>query len=116
VQFYALLDLEESSEQTSQTWAQLDAQGGALCLHISAERRSDRDAAAVSLQATVPIDSLDAVHRRFDDAGRNPGAIVDETFGRYFVVVDPDGYAVQVNEVPAELQRSYETAESRAVL
>ena len=45
-----------------------------------------------------------------------PSDILDETFGRYSTVEDPDGYLVQVNESDADLQNlSYEIKESAAL-
>jgi hypothetical protein len=59
---------------------------------------------------------LNALRTRLSDAGHAPGPIIDETFGQYFTVADPDGYTVQVNETPAEFSRSYETEASRQLL
>ena len=53
---------------------------------------------------------------RLAAAGYEPSPIVDETFGRFFTVQDPDGYRLQVNEADEDLQgRSYEIRESAAL-
>ena len=49
----------------------------------------------------VSVDDLSAEHQRLTDAGLNPGKIVDFTrdgalLARFFFVVDPDGYKVEV--------------------
>ena len=49
----------------------------------------------------VSVDDLSAEHQRLTDAGLNPGKIVDfnrdgALFARFFFVVDPDGYKVEV--------------------
>ena len=49
----------------------------------------------------VSVDDLDAEHARFVAAGLNPRKIVDfapdgETIARFFFVVDPDGYEIEV--------------------
>ncbi|MDR6415668.1 hypothetical protein [Pseudarthrobacter sulfonivorans] len=41
---------------------------------------------------------------------------MDETFGRFITVKDPDGYLIQVNEMDEDLQNlSYEIRESAAL-
>lgn len=110
--FYALLGLDERTQETSRTWASLTGSGGAVGLHIASAGKSRE----VSFQVTVDDGELDAVRARLAAHGHAPGAILDETFGRYFEVADPDGYVVQVNEAPDDLSRSYETEESRALL
>jgi len=49
----------------------------------------------------VSVDDLSAEHQRLTDAGLNPGKLVDFTrdgalLARFFFVVDPDGYKVEV--------------------
>jgi len=49
----------------------------------------------------VSVDDLDAEHGRFVTAGLNPRKIVDfapdgKTIARFFFVVDPDGYEIEV--------------------
>ncbi|ANK75870.1 MULTISPECIES: VOC family protein [Ensifer] len=49
----------------------------------------------------VSVDDLSAEHQRLTDAGLNPGKIVDfnrdgALLARFFFVVDPDGYKVEV--------------------
>ena len=47
------------------------------------------------------VDDLNAEHARFDTAGLDPGKIVDfknggQLLARFFFVVDPDGYQIEV--------------------
>ncbi|MNF06569.1 hypothetical protein D3C80_2065450 [compost metagenome] len=49
----------------------------------------------------MSVDDLSAEHQRLTDAGLNPGKIVDfnrdgALLARFFFVVDPDGYKVEV--------------------
>ncbi|CAN7631553.1 VOC family protein [Ensifer adhaerens] len=49
----------------------------------------------------LSVDDLSAEHRRLTEAGLNPGKIVDfnrdgALLARFFFVVDPDGYKVEV--------------------
>lgn len=111
-EFYGLFGLEEREQETSRTWASMSGTGGAVGLHVAASG----DAGRVSFQVTVEDGEIDRVHAALTERGHAPSTIVDETFGRYFTVADPDGYVVQVNETPADLARSYETEESRALL
>ena len=113
--FYAMLGLTEQAAATSGTWAELHGEGGGLGLHIAATPRTHLDAGAVSLQFTCD-EKLEPLAGRLAAAGFGPSAIMDETFGRYFTVADPDGYLLQVNEADEELQNiSYETRESAAL-
>ena len=53
---------------------------------------------------------------RLRAAGYSPSDIMDETFGRFIKVKDPDGYLIQVNEMDEDLQNlSYEIRESAAL-
>lgn len=111
--FYSALGLAENAAATSGTWAEMPCSGGLLGLHIA--QASSADAAAVSLQFAAD-ERLEAVVARLETAGFRPSAIVDETFGRFFTVEDPDGLLVQVNEMDEELRnRSYEVRESAAL-
>lgn len=49
----------------------------------------------------LSVDDLDAEHQQLTEAGLNPGKIVDfnrdgALLARFFFVVDPDGYKVEV--------------------
>lgn len=113
--FYTLLGLTERTEATSGTWAELRGDGGGLGLHIAGSPGSHLDAGSVSLQFTSD-EALERVAERLTAAGFEPSALMDETFGRYFTVLDPDGYLLQVNETDEDLQGiSYETRESAAL-
>ncbi|KUM33692.1 VOC family protein [Arthrobacter sp. EPSL27] len=113
--FYAMLGLTEQAAATSGTWAEMRGDGGGLGLHIAAAPSTHRDAGAVSLQFTSD-EKLETVAARLASAGFAPSVIIDETFGRFFTVADPDGYVLQVNEADEDLQNiSYETRESAAL-
>ena len=113
--FYAVLGLAERTEATSGTWADLGAAGGSLGLHIAQHPGTHDDPGAVALQFTSD-ERLDAVAERMAAAGYETSPIVDETFGRFFTVQDPDGYRIQVNEADEDLQGlSYEIRESAAL-
>lgn len=110
--FYSTLGLVENVPATSGTWSDLRGDGGQLGLHIARERTTHDDARSVSLQFTTD-EKLEATAERLKTAGYTPSTIMDETFGRFFTVEDPDGYLIQVNESDDELQNlSYETRES----
>lgn len=114
--FYRALGLAERTGETSRSWASLMGEGGDLGLHIASASTTAADADAVSLQFTVADGALERARIQLVTAGYEPGAIMDETFGRFFVVADPDGYRIQVNELPEEFSRSYVTEDSRRVL
>lgn len=91
------------------------AAGVSLGLHIAEANTTHADAGAVSLQFTTD-EKLELTAKRLKDAGYVPSDIMDETFGRYLTVEDPDGYLIQVNELDEEFSNlSYETQESSAL-
>ncbi|MET1086240.1 MAG: VOC family protein [Arthrobacter sp.] len=113
--FYSTLGLTENADATSGTWADLRGEGGRLGLHIAQAGTTLADSGAVALQFTTE-EKLEVTVDRLVTAGYFPSTILDETFGRYFTVEDPDGYLVQINEADDELQNlSYETRESAAL-
>lgn len=113
--FYSALGLNENAAATSGTWADLRGTGGQLGLHIARVGTTQSDAGAVALQFSTE-EKLELTASRLRDAGYAPSDIMDETFGRYFTVEDPDGYRLQVNEMDAEFSNlSYETSESAAL-
>ena len=114
--FYALLGLTEKTTETSRTWSSLAGSGGGLGIHIIEQPTTEADPRSVSLQLTTDDTDLDTLHERLSANGHEPGPIMDETFGRFFTVADPDGYLVHVNETPDEFSRSYETRDSAALL
>ena len=112
--FYAALGLEENPAATSGTWADLRGDGGGLGIHIAQQATTHMDPGAVALQFTTD-GSLEVAANRLRAAGYAPSEVLDETFGRYFTVEDPDGYLIQVNEADEDLQNlSYEIKESAA--
>ncbi len=92
--FHSVLGLAQNTAATGGTWADLH---GAVALHFSTDEKLE-----------ITVDRLRA-------AGYEPSD-VDETFGRFITVSDPDGYLVQVNEMDEDLQNiSYEIRESAAM-
>lgn len=86
------------------TWTELTGSGGVLALHAVDDDVDMAPHPAVSL-AFEASEPLEAVVERLRAAGHAPRtAIVDESFGRSFTVVDPEGLVVQVNEHDRELQ------------
>lgn len=113
--FYSALGLLEHAPATSETWAEMRGGGGQLGLHIAEMATTHADAGAVALQFASD-EKLELTAKRLEDAGYAPSDIMDETFGRYFTVEDPDGYLIQVNELDEEFSSlSYETRESSAL-
>ncbi|WP_369745063.1 VOC family protein [Paenarthrobacter sp. AMU7] len=113
--FYSALGLLENATATSGTWADMRGTGGQLGLHIAETATTQADGGAVALQFTSD-EKLELTVNRLRDAGYPPSDIMDETFGRYFTVEDPDGYLIQVNELDEEFSTlSYETRESTAL-
>lgn len=113
--FYSVLGLNENAAATSGTWADMRGDGGQLGLHIAEAQTTHVDAGALALQFTTDED-LEVTAKRLRDAGYMPSAIMDENFGRYLTVQDPDGYLIQVNELDGDFTNlSYETRESAAL-
>jgi catechol 2,3-dioxygenase-like lactoylglutathione lyase family enzyme len=113
--FYSTLGLHENVAATSGTWADLHGNGGQLGLHIAEAGNAQSNAGAVALHFSTD-ERLEATAERLRAAGHAPSDILDETFGRFITVNDPDGYRIQVNEMDADLQNlSYEIRESAAL-
>jgi catechol 2,3-dioxygenase-like lactoylglutathione lyase family enzyme len=113
--FYSTLGLNENAAATSGTWAAMRGDGGQLGLHVAEAQTRNVDAGAVELQFTTD-ENLENTAKRLRDAGYAPSEIMDENFGRYLTVQDPDGYLIQVNELDEEFSNlSYETRESAAL-
>ncbi|WP_248763778.1 VOC family protein [Pseudarthrobacter sp. SSS035] len=113
--FYSTLGLNENAAATSGTWADLHGNGGQLGLHIAQAGTTHSDAGAVALHFSTD-ERLELTAERLRAAGYAPSDIMDETFGRFITVNDPEGYRIQVNEVDADLQNlSYEIRESAAL-
>ncbi|MHA7302732.1 VOC family protein [Pseudarthrobacter sp. MDT1-22] len=112
--FDSTLGLNENAAATSGTWADLHGNGGQLRLHIAQAGTTHSDAGAVALHFSTD-EKLELTAERLRAAGYAPSDIMDETFGRFITVNDPDGYRIQVNEMDADHQNlSYEIRESAA--
>lgn len=82
-------------------WAELSAQGqgSGIALHYATEERPD--GIDLSFEASEP---LEAVAERLEAAGYPLAtAIVDQSYGRSFTVLDPGGLEVTVNEYDRSL-------------
>lgn len=113
--FYSALGLNENAAATSGTWADLHGKGGQLGLHIAQAGSNQSDAGGVALHFSTD-EKLELTAERLRAAGYAPSDIMDETFGRFITVNDPDGYLIQVNEMDEDLQNlSYEIRESAAL-
>ncbi|MEJ5915020.1 VOC family protein [Pseudokineococcus sp. 1T1Z-3] len=95
--FYAALGL--ALEQRSRTggWAEMGGAGGLVALHATDGTSSAQPPTHVELCFVVdgPLEELAA---RLEQHGIAHDGIVDESFGRFLAVTDPDGLVVQVNE------------------
>lgn len=74
----------------SEHWTSFEVGGANLALHLT-DRAAGQGDVALSLVVDEP---LEAVAARVEPTR----AIADEPFGRSFVVTDPDGVVIQVNE------------------
>lgn len=98
--FYRALGLDPDGAASAGVWAELPAASGSLALHRAEAQpgpRGEHGPGWCEL-AFVTDEPLDAVRGRLVAAGYAPEGIVDEAFGRSFLVADPDGVLVQVNE------------------
>jgi len=99
--FYSALGLAGGDGSRSGNWLELESLGGSLGLHIVRESHGD-GAREVEL-SFVSGEPLGTVAARLAAAGFEAGPIMDENFGRSMVIHDPDGAAVQINELDPEL-------------
>jgi len=87
VWYSQLLDMKPT--QTSDHWTTFDVDGTTLALHASEKSEGAGD---VGLSLVV-VEALETAAARMQIQ-----TIDDQPFGRSFVVVDPDGTRIQVNE------------------
>ena len=102
VGFYAALGFRERRRSRSDTWVELEGEGGRIALHAAAPDQPEKGGAVeLCLLATAP---LEGVRRDLLERGvTSVGPVVDEAFGRSMVVTDPDGLPIQINEHDHEL-------------
>ena len=90
VEFYRdVLGLEV--EQHSDSWAQADAGGTSIGMHVSDNVNPDQSIVLIFDVDDVD-DTLNAVRRRGLDAGEPD----DQPYGRIATLTDPDGYTFQI--------------------
>jgi catechol 2,3-dioxygenase-like lactoylglutathione lyase family enzyme len=83
-------------------WTELAGSGGAnLALHLWEEDPASK--VELSFQADEPLEEV--VDRLRENGYELATEIVDESFGRSFTILDPDGLLIQVNENDYDLQR-----------
>jgi hypothetical protein len=75
----------------SEHWTSFDVGGGHLALHLTDEADLGPGQVELSLVADEPLEAV------ADRVGGEVN-IVDQPFGRSFVVTDPDGTKIQINE------------------
>jgi predicted enzyme related to lactoylglutathione lyase len=93
IEFYGdVLGLEV--EKHSDHWAQADAGGTAIGLHIAEEVRAP---SGESFALIFDADDVDEVFRRASERGvPAPEEPHDEQYGRIATLRDPDGYVIQI--------------------
>jgi predicted lactoylglutathione lyase len=100
--FYQTLGFEVIRDSRTGQWAELRLGDAMLSLH-GASSLAGENSPRIEL-CFVATEPLETVYQRIKRAGVKPiGNIVDEAFGRSFVVRDPDGLSIQINEHDAEL-------------
>lgn len=100
--FYTALGLDLDRRGRTPGWSEMGARGGLVGLHSAEGGDPPREPGTVEL-VLVTEEPLEEVARRLDDAGYDHEPIADEAFGRFMRVVDPDGAAVQVQELDPSL-------------
>lgn len=102
VRFYGALGLTlrpHAPLADGMRWAEIDLGDATLALHGWAPL--PEPSGRLELHFSVATGELDAIFARAEAAGLSvAGPIRDEGFGRFFVLHDPDGLAVQINEMP----------------
>lgn len=102
VRFFEQLGLRLALRSRTNGWAEFDAAGAILALHISDPvPQPCRDRVELSFVATGPLRDLEARCRDHAIVIERP--VTDEPFGRSMVVRDPDGLLIQINEHDVEL-------------
>jgi hypothetical protein len=89
--FCLALGLSVRNRQRNGNWTELAGDGGVVALH---GWEGDAPLAELSFQTDEPLED---VARRLGEAGFPAEGIIDEAYGRSFVVRDPEGVRVQVN-------------------
>jgi predicted enzyme related to lactoylglutathione lyase len=79
-------------EQHSDTWAQADAGGTSIGMHVSENVNADQ-----SIVLIFDVDDVDGTLDAVRQRGLEPaGEPDDQPYGRIATVTDPDGYTVQI--------------------
>jgi predicted enzyme related to lactoylglutathione lyase len=102
IEFYGKLGFPLRQQGRSASWAELEAGGAILALHLAPEGWT-KETGRVEL-AFVATEQLDELAARLQEDGVPIArAITDEAFGRSLQVRDPDGLIIQINEHDKEL-------------
>jgi catechol 2,3-dioxygenase-like lactoylglutathione lyase family enzyme len=99
VEFYEKLGMQPKTKDRSGMWFEFTAGSEVLALHLAKELPRDT---RLSL-AFVSTQPLEGVVEQLQTRGLSPEGIVDEAFGRSFLIRDPDGLPIQINEHQEEL-------------
>ncbi|MFJ7213227.1 VOC family protein [Amycolatopsis sp. NPDC098790] len=94
--FYTTLGLETGPTSRPGGWVELPADGGTLAVH-----KGDRPGRCeLAFETDEPLED---VQERLQNAGYEPGPVIDEGFGRSLRIDDPDGVPVQINAYERDL-------------
>ena len=94
--FYTTLGLETGPVSRPGGWVELPAGGGTLAVH----KGQEAGRCELAFETDEPLED---VRDRLRAAGYEPGAVLDEGFGRSLRVRDPDGVPVQINAYERDL-------------
>ena len=92
--FYRSLGFQLHSE--GRVWSELRLGEARLAIHKADPEELESNRLGLAMVAHIPLEDL---LERLDAAGIHPARnISDEAFGRSFLVLDPDGLPIQINE------------------
>lgn len=92
--FYEAFGLQFDAQASAPDWQVLLAGQGAVALHPVPADKPEKGPVEFCFEADEP---LSAVQERLAAAGLPGGEITEEDFGFALRLVDPDGFAFQVN-------------------
>jgi predicted enzyme related to lactoylglutathione lyase len=97
--FYTALGFNLRVAGRGCTWAELTWDSFTLALHGHSGELPPTGRLCIGFETA----DLDAAARRLQQAGLNPPAIVDESFGRILHLLDPDGNQLSITQYEPEL-------------